>query len=78
MIAEWTESTEAAYREGEQALRSHFYYLSPTVFPEVDVNTFGFGAPLAGLPVYAVLDLFVDIEHDRFWRWHGAALTAPC
>ena len=26
--------------------------------------------------MYAVLDLFVDIEHDRFWWWHGAALTA--
>ena len=36
----------------------------------------GVGAPLARLPVYAVLDLFVDIEHDRFWWWHGAALTA--
>ena len=36
----------------------------------------GVDAPLAGLPVYAVLDLFVDIEHDRFWWWHGAALTA--
>ena len=30
----------------------------------------------SGLPAYAVLDLFVDIEHDRFWWWHGAALTA--
>ena len=46
------------------------------MFPEVYVNTFGVGAPLVGLPVYAVLDLFVDIEHDRFWWWHGAALTA--
>ena len=26
--------------------------------------------------MYAVLDLFVDIEHDRFWWWHGGALTA--
>ena len=26
--------------------------------------------------MYAVLDLFVDIEHDGFWWWHGAALTA--
>ena len=75
-IDEWTESTDAAYREGRLAVRSHFYYASPTVFPEVYVNTFGVGAPLAGLPVYAVLDLFVDIEHDRFWWWHGAALTA--
>ena len=36
------------------------------MFPAVYVNTFGVGAPLAGLPEYAVLDLFVDIEHDRF------------
>ena len=75
-IDEWTESTDAAYREGRLAATSHFYYVSPTVFPEVYVNTFGVGAPLAGLPVYAVLDLFVDIEHDGFWWWHGAALTA--
>ena len=75
-IEEWTESTGAAYREGRLAATSHFYYASPNVFPEVYVNTFGVGAPLAGAPVYAVLDLFVDIEHDRFWWWHGAALTA--
>ena len=75
-IDEWTDSTDAAYREARLAAPSHFYYVSPTVFPEVYVNTFGIGAPLAGLPVYAVLDLFVDIEHDRFWWWHGAALTA--
>ena len=76
VIDEWTDSTDAAYREAGLAAPSHFYYVSPTVFPEVYVNTFGIGAPLAGLPVYAVLDLFVDIEHDRFWWWHGAALTA--
>ena len=46
------------------------------MFPEVYVNTFGVDAPLAGLPVYAVLNLFVDIKHDRFWWWHCAALTA--
>ena len=75
-IDEWTESTDAAYREGHLAATSQFYYVSPTVYPDEYVNTFGVGAPLAGLPVYAVLDLFVDIEHDRFWSWHGAALTA--
>ena len=75
-IDEWTESTDAAYRGGQLAAPSHFYYVSPTVFPEVYVNTFGVGAPLAGLPVYAALDLFVDIEHDRFWWGHRAALTA--
>ena len=40
------------------------------------VNTFGIGAPLFALPVYALLDLFVDIEADRFWWWHGGVLTA--
>ena len=75
-VDEWTESTDVDYREGRLAVRSHFYYVSPTVYPEVYVNTFGIGAPLAGLPVYAVLDLFVDIANDRFWWWHGAALTA--
>ena len=75
-VDEWTESTDADYREGRLAVDSHFYYVSPTVFPEVYVSTFGVGAPLAGLPVYTVLDLFVDIANDRFWWWHGAALTA--
>ena len=75
-VDKWTESTDTTYREGRLAVRSHFSYMSPTVFPEAYVNTFGIGAPLAGLPMYAVLDLFVDIEHDRFWWWHGAALTA--
>ena len=75
-VDEWTEATDTDYREGRLAVRSHFYYLSSTVFPEVYVNTFGVGAPLTGLPVYALLDLFVDIANDRFWWWHGAALTA--
>ena len=57
-------------------MHSHFYYVSPTVFPEVYVSAFGIGAPLAGVPVYALLDLFVDIANDRLWWWHGAALTA--
>ena len=70
-IDEWTDSTDAAYRERRLTVPSYFYYVSPIVFPEAYVNTFGIGAPLAGLPVYAVLDLFVDIEHDRFWWWHG-------
>ena len=75
-VDEWTEPTAAAYREGPLAVRSHFYYVSPTVLPGVYVSPFGIGTPLAGLPVYAALDLFVDIANDRFWWWHGAALTA--
>ena len=75
-IDDWTDAVDAAYREGRLTAPSYFYYLAPTTRPEVYVNTFGIGALLAGLPVYALLDLFVEIESDRFWWWHGAALTA--
>ena len=75
-IPEWTDEVDTAYREGRLKAPSYFYYVAATRHPEVYVNTFGIGPPLAGLPVYAVLDLFVDLESDRFWWWHGAALTA--
>ena len=74
-IDHWTDEVDTAYRQGHLRAPSYFYYLAPTTRPEVYVNTFGIGAPM-GLPVYALLDLFVDLEADRFWWWHGAALTA--
>ena len=72
----WNREAEAAYRQGRLRAPSHYYYLSATTHPDVYVNTFGLGAALAGLPVYAVLDLFVDLAADRFWWWHGGAVTA--
>ena len=75
-IDHWTDEVDTAYRQGHLRAPSYFYYLAATTRPEVYVNTFGIGAPLMGLPVYALLDLFVDLEADRFWWWHGAALTA--
>ena len=75
-IAAWNDAADAAYREGRLKAADHHYYLAATTRPEVYVNTFGLGAVLAGLPVYAVLDLFVDIATDRSWWWHGSALTA--
>ena len=72
----WNSETDAAYREGRLKAPSYYYYLAPTTRRDVYVNTFGIGAPLFGLPVYALLDLFVDIEANRFWWWHGGALTA--
>ena len=75
-IDRWNSAADEAYRQGRLQAPSHYYYLSATTRPDVYVNTFGLGAALAGLPVYAVLDLFVDIEADRYWWWHGGALTA--
>ena len=75
-IETWDPAAETAYRQGRLKAPSHHYYLAATTRPEQYVNTFGLGATLAGLPVYAVLDLFVDIATDRYWWWHGGAVTA--
>ena len=75
-IHDWNDAADAAYRQGMLKDPANPYYLSATTRPDVYVNTFGLGAALAGLPVYALLDLFVDIEADHFWWWHGGALTA--
>ena len=75
-IEEWNGAAEEAYGEGRLKAPSYYYYLAPTARADVYVNTFGLGAPVFGLPVYALLDLFVEIEADRFWWWHGGALTA--
>ena len=72
----WNRAADEAYRDGRLQTRGHHYYLAATTRHEVYVNTFGLGTPLFGLPVYALLDLFVDLENDRFWWWHGGALTA--
>ncbi len=75
-INEWSSAVDTAYREGRLKAPSHYYYLSATTRPDAYVNTFGLGAMLTGIPVYAVLDLFVDIEANHYWWWHGGALTA--
>ena len=75
-IEDWNSAADEAYRDGRLQTPERQYYLAATTRPEVYVTTFGLGATLAGLPVYALLDLFVDIEAERFWWWHGGALTA--
>ena len=75
-VDRWNSSADEAYRDGRLQAREHHFYLAETTRHQVFVNTFGLGAALFGLPVYALLDLFVDIENDRFWWWHGGALTA--
>ena len=76
MVDNWNSAADAAYRKGQLTSPAPIYYLAATTRPDVYVNTFGLGAALLGLPVYALLDLFVEIESDRFWWWHGGALTA--
>lgn len=74
-VDQWNSAADEAYLAGRLQAREHGY-LAETARHEVFVNTFGLGAALFGLPVYALLDLFVDLENDRFWWWHGGALTA--
>ena len=67
---------EELYEQGRLTPTAYPYYLATTRHPGTYVNTFGIGAALTGLPVYALLDLFTDVESDRWWWWHGGALTA--
>ena len=74
-IRQWTREADDLYAQGRLKAVNR-YYLAKTRRPEEYVNTFGFGAAITALPVYAFLDLFVDIESNRYWWWHGGALTA--
>ena len=71
----WDHGINILYEKGQLKARGA-YYLVQTTQPDVYVNAFGIGSAIAGLPVYAVLDLFVDVESDQYWWWHGGALTA--
>ena len=72
---EWNSRVNDLYKKGQLKEVSR-YFLAQTTRPEVYVNAFGIGSAIVGLPVYAFLDLFVDIESNRYWWWHGGALTA--
>ncbi len=74
-IGQWSREADDLYAQGRLKAVNR-YYLAKTRRPEEYVNTFGLGAAVTALPVYAFLDLFVDIESDRYWWWHGGALTA--
>ena len=74
-IRQWTREADDLYAQGRLKAVNR-YYLAKTRRPEEYVNTFGLGAAITALPVYAFLDLFVDIESNRYWWWHGGALTA--
>ena len=71
----WNREVNDLYEKGQLKARGR-YYLAKTTRPDEYVNTFGIGSAIVGMPVYAFLDLFVDIESDRYWWWHGGALTA--
>ena len=74
-VSAWNREVNDLYEKGQLKARGR-YYLARTTRPDVYVNAFGIGSAIVGLPVYAFLDLFVDIESDRYWWWHGGALTA--
>ena len=74
-VHEWSGEVDDLYAQGHLKAENK-YYLAKTTHPEAYVNSFGLGAAMTALPVYAFLDLFVDIESNRNWWWHGGALTA--
>ena len=74
-LSTWSAAAQRSYETGE--LTAHpKYYLVPSTHPQQYVGTFGLGASLTALPVYGLLDLFVDVASNRYWWWQGAKLTA--
>ncbi len=74
-LKEWNRQLHDAYRNGDLT-PTHQYYLTPTKHPGRYANTFGMGAPVAGLPVYAFLNLFTDVDSNPYWWWYGSKLSA--
>ena len=66
----WDHGINILYEEGQLKARGA-YYLAQTTQPDVYVNAFGIGSAIVGLPVYAVLDLFVDVESDPYRQFRA-------
>ena len=75
LIDEWHAELDGLYQQGRLQVKSR-YFLMESSRQGVYVNVFGMGAPIVGLPVYALLDLFTDIKTDYFWLHHGGAFIA--
>jgi len=52
------------------------YYMVPSAHPGQYASTFGIGAPLVLLPVYAVVNLFTDLAFNRAAWFHAAKAAA--
>jgi hypothetical protein len=65
------------YESGQLALSSPKYYLTPTVRKDSYASTFGLGAGLTALPVFAVAKLFASPLSARLsLLWHLGKLVA--
>lgn len=74
-LREWNQEINDLYEQG-QLLHRKKYLLAETVWPDTYVNTFGMGTAITVLPLYVIVDVFVDVITDRFWLWHSGALMA--
>jgi len=75
-VHDWNDEATELYRTGQLKPTGMPYFLTPTVHAELYANTFGIGAALTILPVYAVLNLFTDLASNHAVWWHGAKVTA--
>lgn len=74
-IRQWNSQLDALYRDGQLRARED-YYMVPSVHPGRYVNTFGLGAALTVLPVYAVMNLFTDLAANRPAWYYGTKVAA--
>jgi hypothetical protein len=65
------------YQSGQLTLSSPKYYLTPTVRPDRYASTFGLGAGLTALPVFAAAKLFASpLSGHLSLLWHMGKLVA--
>jgi len=74
-IRQWNGQLDALYRDGQLRARE-YYYMVPSVHPDRYINTFGLGAALTVLPVYAVMNLFTDLAANRSAWYYGTKVAA--
>lgn len=74
-IRQWNSQLDALYRGGQLRARED-YYMVPSVHPGRYVNTFGLGAALTVLPVYAVMNVFTDLAANRAAWYYGTKVAA--
>ena len=72
---EWNAYAQHLYEVGRLTPTNHYHYFVNTVYDGYYANTFGIGAALMVLPVYALINLFTDITSNYWWLWYGTKFT---
>ena len=74
-LPNWDKNSKKLYQQGKLKARNP-YYLVKSRYTDTFVSTFGVGASVVLVPIYATINLFVDISSNHKLWWYGAKFTA--